>query len=226
MVNMNGTAVLNSFKNIKPSKTYHALSKIWSTQCNRKALYNFRQHQTVHTTVTQLEIPKQAERKATDLKQFRDLAQNGPSFKDFFVPENEILSDPVIVPNIPYIKNIHGNDQKGKLRIYICQKICDCCFICCTIFFISVFFDVYGCQMNVNDTEVIWSILKSHGYKRAETIDEANIILLVTCSIRDRAEQKIWGKLTTLNGIRKKKKKNSVKIGLLGTITYLNTINF
>ena len=37
--------------------------------------------------------------------------------------------------------------------------------------------------MNVNDTEVIWSILKSHGYKKVEDINEANIILFITCSI-------------------------------------------
>lgn len=75
--------------------------------------------------------------------------------------------------------------------------------------------------MNVNDTEVIWSILKSHGYKKVEDINEANIILFITCSIRDNAEQKIWNKLINLNHIRKKKKKNPIKIGLLGMIVNL-----
>lgn len=70
--------------------------------------------------------------------------------------------------------------------------------------------------MNVNDTEVIWSILKSHGYKKVENITEANIILLITCSIRDNAEQKVWNKLNNLNYIRKKKKQHPIKIGLLG----------
>lgn len=71
--------------------------------------------------------------------------------------------------------------------------------------------------MNVNDAEIIWSILKAHGYKKVEKLEEANIILLVTCSIRDNAEQKIWNKLENLNIIRKKKK-HTVKIGLLGMI--------
>lgn len=78
--------------------------------------------------------------------------------------------------------------------------------------------------MNVNDTEVIWSILKSNGYKKVESIEEANIVLLVTCSIRDSAEQKIWNKLQTLNGIRKRKK--SMKIGLLGvTVNFYQFVN-
>ncbi|XP_076162048.1 CDK5RAP1-like protein isoform X2 [Ptiloglossa arizonensis] len=79
----------------------------------------------------------------------------------------------------------------------------------------TVYFAIYGCQMNVNDAEIIWSILKAHGYKKVEKLEEANIILLVTCSIRDNAEQKIWNKLENLNIIRKKKK-HTVKIGLLG----------
>ncbi|XP_076278114.1 CDK5RAP1-like protein isoform X2 [Lasioglossum baleicum] len=78
-----------------------------------------------------------------------------------------------------------------------------------------VYFEVYGCQMNVNDTEIIWSVLKSHGYQKVDAINKANIVLLVTCSIRDSAEQKVWNKLDALNGIRRKAK-NKMKIGLLG----------
>lgn len=79
-----------------------------------------------------------------------------------------------------------------------------------------MYFEVYGCQMNVNDTEIIWSVLKSHGYEKVQKLEEANIVLLVTCSIRDNAEQKIWNKLQGLNGIKKKKKGPLTKIGLLG----------
>ena len=75
--------------------------------------------------------------------------------------------------------------------------------------------------MNVNDTEVIWSILKSHGYRKVDSIKEANIILIITCSIRDNAEQKVWNKLTDLNSIKKKNKKFPIKIGLLGRIINL-----
>jgi tRNA A37 methylthiotransferase MiaB len=49
--------------------------------------------------------------------------------------------------------------------------------------------------MNVNDTEVIWSILKSRGYEMTTNPSEANLWLLITCSIREGAESKIWRKL-------------------------------
>lgn len=84
--------------------------------------------------------------------------------------------------------------------------------------FASVYFQIYGCQMNVNDADVIWSVLKSHGYKHVQSLNDADIVLLVTCSIRDSAEQKIWNKLRTLNAMKKKRKMfgSSMKIGLLG----------
>lgn len=85
--------------------------------------------------------------------------------------------------------------------------------------FILVFFEIYGCQMNINDADIIWSILKSHNYKHTKQLDEADIVLLVTCSIRDNAEQKVWNKLEFLNGIKKRRRKISelpMKIGLLG----------
>lgn len=75
--------------------------------------------------------------------------------------------------------------------------------------------------MNVNDADIIWSILKSHGYKHTQYLDDADIVLLVTCSIRDNAEQKVWNKLENLNGVRNKRKRMtglSMKIGLLGKL--------
>jgi len=82
-----------------------------------------------------------------------------------------------------------------------------------------VYFEIYGCQMNVNDADIVWSILKSHGYKYTRCLDEADIVLLVTCSIRDNAEQKVWNKLENLNGLKNKRKRITgltMKIGLLG----------
>jgi len=73
--------------------------------------------------------------------------------------------------------------------------------------------------MNVNDADIIWSILKSHGYKHTQCLDDADIVLLVTCSIRDNAEQKVWNKLENLNGLRNKRRRITgltTKIGLLG----------
>lgn len=84
----------------------------------------------------------------------------------------------------------------------------------------KVYFDVYGCQMNVNDTEVAWSILQAHGYQRTNNIREADVVLVMTCSIREGAEQKIWNKLDYLRGLKNKrlanKKATPMKIGILG----------
>ena len=52
----------------------------------------------------------------------------------------------------------------------------------------KVYIETYGCQMNVNDSEVILSILQDEGYTLTENIEEADVILANTCSIRDNAE--------------------------------------
>ncbi|KAG5455450.1 MAG: hypothetical protein BJ554DRAFT_5130 [Olpidium bornovanus] len=62
----------------------------------------------------------------------------------------------------------------------------------------SVFLETYGCQMNVADTEVIWSILKSANFTLAPDAESADVVLLVTCAIRDNAERRIWGRLQRL----------------------------
>ena len=67
--------------------------------------------------------------------------------------------------------------------------------------------------MNVADSEVIGSILKIAGYEVCEEIKEADLILLNTCSIRDNAEQKIYGRLDQLNAMRRGKK---TLIGVVG----------
>ena len=61
-------------------------------------------------------------------------------------------------------------------------------YLCCVK---KVYIETYGCQMNVNDTEVVFSILASHGYERTEDISSADVIMANTCSIRDNAEQQI-----------------------------------
>ena len=58
-----------------------------------------------------------------------------------------------------------------------------------------VMFVVHGCQMNVNDTEVAWAVLQKAGYQRTGDIAEADVVLIMTCSIREGAETKIWNKL-------------------------------
>ena len=78
----------------------------------------------------------------------------------------------------------------------------------------KVYIETYGCQMNVNDSEVILSILQDEGYALTDNIDEANIILANTCSIRDNAEQRVWGRIDQFR--LQKRKRSGVIIGIVG----------
>ncbi|XP_040060423.2 mitochondrial tRNA methylthiotransferase CDK5RAP1 [Gasterosteus aculeatus] len=82
----------------------------------------------------------------------------------------------------------------------------------------KVYFETYGCQMNVNDTEIAWSILQKKGYLRTADLREADVVLLVTCSIREKAEQTIWNRLRQLTALKKRRLKSHapMKIGILG----------
>src|SRR5450759_4763608 len=78
----------------------------------------------------------------------------------------------------------------------------------------KVYIETYGCQMNVADSEVVVSILSEAGYEPTENINDAGLILINTCSIRDNAEQRIWGRLKAISHL--KKQKNDLKIGIIG----------
>jgi len=66
-----------------------------------------------------------------------------------------------------------------------------------------LFVETYGCQMNVGDTEIVVSVLQREGYVYTDRLDEADVVLINTCSIRDNAEQRIWGRLAELKRCRK-----------------------
>ena len=78
----------------------------------------------------------------------------------------------------------------------------------------KLFIETYGCQMNVGDTEIVVSIMQQEGYIYTEKIEDADIILINTCSIRDNAEQRIWGRLSEMR--RFKRKKPTLLIGIIG----------
>jgi tRNA-2-methylthio-N6-dimethylallyladenosine synthase len=78
----------------------------------------------------------------------------------------------------------------------------------------KVYIETYGCQMNVADSEVVVAILNEAGYEPTDNIKEAGLILINTCSIRDNAEQRIWGRLKAISYL--KKQKNDLKIGIIG----------
>lgn len=125
------------------------------------------------------------------------LPNDSLTLKDFLIvgknlPKPETATEPETLP--PYLTSI---DVDGNGR--------------------KIFFDVYGCQMNVNDIEIVWSILKNHNYKKTDKLHEANVVLIMTCSIRDSAETKIWNRLTHLTGMKRKRPKNQpLSIGILG----------
>lgn len=78
----------------------------------------------------------------------------------------------------------------------------------------KLFIETYGCQMNVADSEVVASIMEMVGYAVTDNIEEADAILLNTCSIRDNAEQKIISRLQYLASLRRKGHK--IIIGVIG----------
>lgn len=78
----------------------------------------------------------------------------------------------------------------------------------------KIYIETYGCQMNVGDSEVIFSILGKEGYERTESMDEADVILANTCSVRDNAEQRIWGRIEVFH--KQKEKRDGVMVGIVG----------
>ena len=77
-----------------------------------------------------------------------------------------------------------------------------------------MYIETYGCQMNVNDSEVILSILQDNGYALTESMDEADLILANTCSIRDNAEQRVWGRIDQFR--LQKQRRPGVLVGIVG----------
>lgn len=107
---------------------------------------------------------------ATDQTPRATKLAKGPSLKEFLVagknlPVNRTLDE---LDAVPYFDLI---DVSGRGR--------------------KVFFEVYGCQMNVNDTEIVWSILKSNDYVKVDNVRNADVVLLITCAIREKAETKV-----------------------------------
>jgi len=78
----------------------------------------------------------------------------------------------------------------------------------------TFYIETYGCQMNVADSEVVASVLSDAGYQPAVSIKEADLILVNTCSIRENAEQRVWGRLDLFKS--EKKKRPQVIVGVLG----------
>ena len=78
----------------------------------------------------------------------------------------------------------------------------------------NLYIESYGCQMNFSDSEVVASILQKEGYQTTASIDNADLILVNTCSIREKAEQTVRNRLAHFQHL--KKNNNTVKVGVLG----------
>jgi tRNA-2-methylthio-N6-dimethylallyladenosine synthase len=78
-----------------------------------------------------------------------------------------------------------------------------------------VYIETYGCQMNVSDSEIVAAVLQEHGYRLARQSEQADVVLLNTCAIRDNAEQKVRHRLDELRAY-KRKANPDLKLGVLG----------
>lgn len=81
----------------------------------------------------------------------------------------------------------------------------------------KLYIETYGCQMNVADSEVVAAVMQMAGYSLADSVADADAVLLNTCSIRDNAEQKIINRLQVLSSMRRKRVgKRQLFIGVIG----------
>jgi tRNA-2-methylthio-N6-dimethylallyladenosine synthase len=78
----------------------------------------------------------------------------------------------------------------------------------------KIYIETYGCQMNLADTEIVQGVLKSNGYELTNNADQADVVLINTCAIREHAEERIYGRLGTFRAI--KKHKPNLVVGILG----------
>ena len=78
----------------------------------------------------------------------------------------------------------------------------------------KAYIETYGCQMNISDTELMHGILAEGGYQSVDSPDEADVILVNTCAIRDHAEQRVHGRIGQLQQFRETRP--GLKIGVTG----------
>lgn len=78
----------------------------------------------------------------------------------------------------------------------------------------KLYIETYGCQMNVADTEIVQSLMVKGGYELTENIHQADVIFVNTCSVRENAEERVFGRLGEFK--RHKKEKPEVVVGVLG----------
>ena len=80
----------------------------------------------------------------------------------------------------------------------------------------KMYIETYGCQMNFSDSEIVASILTKDNYISTNNIEEADIILVNTCSIREKAEETVRKRLKFYNSVKKRKKYDGWCYGVYG----------
>ncbi|MFN3135665.1 MAG: tRNA (N6-isopentenyl adenosine(37)-C2)-methylthiotransferase MiaB [Candidatus Kryptonium sp.] len=78
----------------------------------------------------------------------------------------------------------------------------------------KIYIETYGCQMNLADSEIVLGIMKNHGYMLTDDASRADVILVNTCSVREHAEQRVIGRLSSF--LKYKKRNPNLVIGVLG----------
>ena len=115
------------------------------------------------------------------------------TIKDPYAFNGAALTRESSLPNTGVLSKKKNNKFKAKKHFYI---------------------ESYGCQMNFSDSEIVASILNQEGYELTEKLENANLVLVNTCSIREKAEQTVRKRLELFNGLKRKNK--DLKIGVLG----------
>ena len=78
----------------------------------------------------------------------------------------------------------------------------------------KLYFETFGCQMNVLDSELVLGQLRAQGYEKVDDRESADVIIYNTCSVREHAEQKVWSRLGELRN--RKKDEPHLVIGVIG----------
>ena len=88
----------------------------------------------------------------------------------------------------------------------------------------KLYIESYGCQMNFSDSEIVTSILQKEGFGTTSSAEDADVILINTCSIREKAEQTVRNRLNYFNGV--KKKNPDITVGVLGCMAERLKVKF
>ncbi|KAF9322597.1 CDK5 regulatory subunit associated protein 1 [Podila minutissima] len=163
-----------------------------------KAAFQQRALATTTSTLPTSTPEGSKEAKPVQKKKHLVFGNRGPSLQDFLSKSNLKENDPklanAVAEDVPYL-SVKGRKLGAGAKYFV---------------------EVYGCQMNVNDTEILMSIMNGAGYTKADDQGDADIVFLVTCAIRENAETRIWNRLAELK--RKKMRPQKDRAPLVGVL--------